>query len=130
MLVLIGFPFVGAYLIFYGAIMNLPKEYFEASRVEGCSWIKRIIKIDIPLIAPQIKYIFIITFIGAVQEFNLVYLTTQGGPGHATYTPMLEMYNNVTQFQNYGLASAMGLFMFVLLFGATLINLRINTNHN
>jgi ABC-type sugar transport system permease subunit len=50
-----------------------------------------------------------------------------GGPGHATYTPILELYYNMTKFQQYGVAAAMGVFLFIVIFGATIMNLRIQT---
>lgn len=126
-LLLIGFPWVGSYLIFYGSLMGVPSALYEAAKLDGCKFFTRIWKIDIPLILPQIKYIFVTTFIGSLQNFGTVYMTTKGGPGHSTYTPALEMYMNMSQFQNYGVAAAMGLFLFVVIFGATLINLRMNT---
>ena len=126
-LVFIGFPYIGAYIIFYGALISIPESLFDAAKIDGCGWWRRIISIDVPLISPQMKYVFVTTFIASVQNFGLVYLTTMGGPGHATYTPILELYYNMTKFQQYGVAAAMGLFLFIIIFGATLMNLRIRT---
>ncbi|WP_167859122.1 ABC transporter permease subunit [Paenibacillus cymbidii] len=126
-LILIGFPWVGAYIIFYGALMGISSQLFEASKVDGCSWVRRVWSIDLPLIIPQLKFIFVVSFIGSIQDFGRIYLTTMGGPGHATYTPMLELYYNMTRFQNYGVASAMGISMFVVIFAATLVNMRIKS---
>jgi ABC-type sugar transport system permease subunit len=126
-LIFIGFPFIGSYIIFYGALIGVPDSLFDAAKIDGCSWWRRIISIDIPLISPQIKYVFVVSFISSVQNFSLVYLTTMGGPGHATYTPILELYYNMTKFQQYGVAAAMGVFLFIVIFGATIMNLRIQT---
>lgn len=127
-LVLINFPWVGAFIIFYGALINLPSSLFDSAKIDGCKWIRRIWSIDVPLILPQIKYIFVLSFIFSIQDFGRVYLTTMGGPGHSTYTPMLELYFNMSRFNNYGLAAAMGLFLFILVFGATLFNLKIKSS--
>ncbi|NLY60663.1 MAG: PQQ-binding-like beta-propeller repeat protein [Clostridiales bacterium] len=126
-LVFIGFPFIGSYIIFYGALIGIPSSLFDAAKIDGCGWWRRMLFIDIPLISPQIKYVFVVSFIASVQNFGLVYLTTMGGPGHSTYTPILELYYNMTKFQQYGVAAAMGLFLFIVIFGATLMNLRIQT---
>ncbi len=126
-LIFIGFPFIGSYIIFYGALIGVPDSLFDAAKIDGCSWWRRIISIDIPVISPQIKYVFVVSFISSVQNFSLVYLTTMGGPGHATYTPILELYYNMTKFQQYGVAAAMGVFLFIVIFGATIMNLRIQT---
>lgn len=59
---MMGFPFVGSYLIFYGALMNVPSSYYEAAELDGCALWKRIFIIDIPMISAQIKYVFILAF--------------------------------------------------------------------
>ena len=64
-------------------------------------------------------------FIGSVQDFQRIYLTTEGAAG--TYVPMLEMYYNLTKFNNLGMAAAMGLILFLVLMVATLINLKLKT---
>lgn len=127
MLILIGFPWVGSFLIFYGAFKGVPDSFHEAAKVEGAGYFKILFSIDIPLILPQIRYVLIMALISGVQEFNLVYFTTGGGPGNATYVPMLEIYLQVTKYQNYGVAAAMGVFMFIVLFSLTFVNLRLTT---
>ena len=126
-LVFIGFPYVGGYLLFYGAIMSVPKELYEAATLDGCGWWQRIVHIDIPLISPQLKYVFVTGFIGSIQDFGRVWLTTKGGPGYSTYIPALELYNNISQFNNYGMAAAMGLFLFVIILVITIFNMKIKT---
>ncbi len=124
-LVFIGFPWIGAYLIIYGALISIPDSIYDAAKIDGCGWFRSIISLDVPLIAPQLKYLFVVSFIASVQDFGRIYLTTGGGPGHATYTPMLELYFNMSKFQKYGEASAMGIFLFVVIFAVTVMNLRM-----
>ena len=118
---LMGFPFVGGYLIFYGGMMNIPSSYYEAAELEGIGIWKRLFFIDIPLIVPQLKYIFIMSFIHSLQNFARVFTTTSGY--HGTSTPIVIMYQNMLN-HNYGLASAYATVIFVLLFFATFMNLR------
>lgn len=124
-LIFFGFPWIGSYIILYGALMGVPKSFYEAAKLDGCTWFKRMVMIDLPLVSPQLKYIFVITFIGSVQDFQRIYLTTEGAAG--TYVPMLEMYYNLTKFNNLGMAAAMGLILFLVLMVATLINLKLKT---
>ena len=125
-IIAIGFPWISpfALLIFYGGLITIPQELFDAARVDGATWWKRFTRIDLPMLLPQIKLLMILAFIGSVQEFQLIFLTTGGGPGNVTYTPALELYYNATLFNNFGLASAMGTFLFVIILGGTIINLR------
>lgn len=117
----IGFPFVGAYLIFYGGMMNISSSYFEAAELEGIGIWKRFFSINLPLIIPQLKYVFITSFIHSLQNFSRTYMVTGGQFG--TYTPIHIMYQNMVE-GNYGLASAYATVIFILLFFATFVNLR------
>lgn len=121
-LVCFGFPWVGQYLIYYGALRGIPESIYEAAELDGFSWFGRLVKIDIPMIAAQIKYIFVTTFISSIQNFSRVFITTNGA--FDTNIPALELYKNITTHQNYGVASAMGIILFILIFGATLYNMR------
>lgn len=126
-LVLMGFPYVGSYLIFYGAMMNVPDSYYEAAELDGITVTKRFLFIDIPLIFPQIKYVIIMTFIASVQNFARVYMITGGDWG--TKTPIFTMYKQVLD-GNYGLASAYATVIFIFLFAATVLNFRMQRKDN
>ena len=122
-LIFMNFPWVGSYLIFFGAISGVDKEIYEAAKLDGCGWLRRMIKIDIPLIVPQIKYVFIQTFIGSVQNYTLILITTGGDYG--TNTPALMMYFTTVVQKNYGVASAMGVVLLIFLMVATIINFKM-----
>ena len=120
-LIMMGFPFVGSYLIFYGAMMNIPDSYYEAAELDGITVMKRFIFIDIPLIFAQIKYVFVMTFISSVQNFGRIYMVTDGGKG--TAAPIYVLYERI-KGQNFGLASAYATILFIFLFAATAMNMR------
>ncbi len=128
-IIFMGFPWVNsfAFLVFYGGLINIPEELFEAAKVDGSTPSWNFFHIHLPLISPQIKMLIITTFIGAVQDYGGVYLLTQGGPGYTTYVPGLELYYAATKFGQYGYACAMGLVMFVVILIGSLLNLRIRT---
>lgn len=121
-LVFIGLPWVGQYILFYGALMSIPESYKESAKLDGCTWLKSIIYIDIPMIIPQLKYVFIITFINSIQDFGRVYMTT--GQISATNIPSLQMYMTLNSGSGYGRAAAMGMLLFIVVFGATLFNMK------
>jgi len=125
-IIAMGLPWVSpfALLIFYGGLISIPQELFDAAKVDGATWLTRFWRIDLPLLMSQIKLLVILAFIGSVQEFQSIFLTTGGGPGSVTYTPALELYYQATRFNNYGLASAMGTVLFIVILGGTIINLR------
>lgn len=130
-LIAFGFPWIGSYLIFYGAISGINSSYFEAAKLDGCSWLKRIIKIDLPLIMPQIKYIFVTSFIASVQNYTsifVIYGTTGGNKGEIK-TPALLMYREIIN-ANYGVASVMGVTVFLFLSVATFLNFRMQSDNS
>jgi ABC-type sugar transport system permease subunit/outer membrane protein assembly factor BamB len=125
-IIAIGFPWVSAFalLIFYGGLISIPMELFDAAKVDGARFWQRIWRIDLPLLTPQFRLLLILGFIGGVQEFQLIYLTTGGGPGNVTYTPALELYYQAVRFNNFGFASAIGTVLFLVILGGTILNMR------
>jgi ABC-type sugar transport system permease subunit len=125
-IVFMGFPWVSAFalLIFYGGLISIPGELFDAAALDGASTLRRIINVDLPLLLGQIRLLLILTFIAMVQEFSAVFLTTGGGPGSSTYVPSLELYYQAVRFNNFGMASAIGAVLFLVILGGTIINLR------
>ena len=125
-IIFIGVPWVNAFalLIFYGGLISISNEIIDASLVDGASTWRRFWSIDLPLLMGQIKLLLILNFINAVQTFELVYLTTQGGPGAATYTPALELYYMAMRMDRMGVASAIGMILFIIILAGTIINMR------
>ncbi len=125
-IVFIGFPWVGAFalLLYYGGLISIPTELFDAAKVDGASGWRRFWMIDLPLLMGQIKLLLVLGFIGGMQEFGIVFLTTEGGPYNSTYTPALELYYQAMRFNNFGLASAIGTVLFLVIMVGTIINLK------
>lgn len=125
-IVFIGFPWVGAFalLLYYGGLISIPTELFDAAKVDGASGWRRFWMIDLPLLMGQIKLLLVLGFIGGMQEFGIVFLTTEGGPYNSTYTPALELYYQAMRFNNFGLASAIGTVLFLVIMVGTVINLK------
>lgn len=128
-IVFAGFPFASAFhfLIYYGGLIGISRELFDAAKVDGCSRWRAMFLIDFPLISPQIKLMLILAFIGTIQDFGASYFLTEGGPGISTYVPGLELFFNATKFGRYGYASALGMVMFIFILGMTILNMRVKT---
>ncbi|MDQ3248577.1 MAG: ABC transporter permease subunit, partial [Chloroflexota bacterium] len=129
-IIAIGFPWVSAFalLIFYGGLISIPQELFDASKVDGASVWRRFWSLDLPLLLPQFKLLLILGFIGGVQEFQSIFITTGGGPGNVTYTPALELYYQAVRFNNFGLASAIGTVLFLVILLGTVFYMRYITS--
>ncbi|MHB9031957.1 MAG: outer membrane protein assembly factor BamB family protein [Anaerolineae bacterium] len=125
-IIFIGFPWIGVFplLLLYGGLITIPMDLFDAAKVDGANLWQRFIHIDLPLLISPIRTLLILGFIGGVQSFEIIFLTTMGGPGHATYVPSLELYFQATLFNRMGMASAIGTLLFIVILGGTILNMR------
>ena len=122
----IGFPWISGmnFLILHNALNNLDGEVKEAASVDGCTSWKLVRYIHLPSLVPYIGTLAMLSVIGSLQDYGRILVTTNGGPGYATYVPALIMYNNMNG--EIGYAAAVGVFCFVLILIFTTI-LRIGT---
>jgi raffinose/stachyose/melibiose transport system permease protein len=122
----IGFPWVGGtwMLVYLAGLINIPTEVIDASIVDGCGPLRRIIAIDLPLILGQLKLRMILTCMGALQQFVSVLVLTDGGPYFATMVPGLYLFRQAFDRNRLGYASAVGVILFVFIFVLTFINNR------
>ena len=106
---------VGQPIILYIASLgNIPVTYLEVAEIDGASWWAKVLHIFWPLVKPTTLYIAIITTINSFQTFALVQLLTGGGPMYRTSTILFSLYKSAFELQNYGLASAMGIILSII----------------
>ena len=122
----IGFPFAGGIniLIYYAGLTAIPDSVHEAAELDGATGIKKFLTIDVPLVMSQVKLLVMLTIIGGIQGFESVYILTDGGPGFKSMLPGLWMYKNAFDFQRMGYACAIGVMLFLLILGLTVLNLK------
>jgi ABC-type sugar transport system permease subunit len=108
--ILTGFPWVDifAFLVFYGGLLTINSEIFDAAAVDGANVVRRFLSIDLPGLRPQIMLVLFFAFIGSIQGFEGIYVLTGGGPGTATSVPALEMFLKISKTAQFGYASAIG----------------------
>ena len=88
-------PFI--VLIATAALLALPKDVFEAAKIDGAGWWATLWSITLPLLVPIIAATFIIRWLGAVKMFDIVLAATYGGPGKATNVLNLFIYEEAFQ---------------------------------
>lgn len=125
--IILGFPWTNgtSILIYISGLNAISEEVIEASKLDNCSTWKRIRKIDLPLLLGQVRYFFIFGLIGLLQDYGIQIVLTNGGPGYSTYVPGWYMYRLAFTSGRYGYASAVGIFLFVLIFIISLIAFKI-----
>ncbi len=107
--------FGSAMIIFLNALREIPKEYYEAAKVDGCGHIRAFFKITLPLLRNVIFLNLVLQTIAAFQEFNAPYMLTCGGPVKSTNTIALLIYNEMFRYNNIGYANAVSWSLFMII---------------
>ena len=108
-------------IILVAGINDIPYTYFEASEIDGASRTQQFFYITIPNLLPTLNFIITTSIIGAFQVFDIVYVTTGGGPDFSTETIVQYIYNRgFSDPYDMGYASAMAVELFVVIAVITL----------
>ena len=114
-----------AMLVFLAGLQNIPVDYYEAAQLDGANRWHLFRHITLPLISPTLFFNLIIYMIGALQVFDSVIVLTKGGPGDASRSLVMYIYENAFQFFEMGYASAIAITLFVIIVIMTLIQFRL-----
>jgi raffinose/stachyose/melibiose transport system permease protein len=113
----IAWQFAPFYMILLrAAIIGIPAEIYESARIDGCSGWNRFRRITLPLILPTIITSAVLSVIGSLKYFDLIYVMTEGGPGHSTELMATNMYKQAFVQFNMGYASTIAVAMFAIAF--------------
>lgn len=115
----VGVPYT--MLITSGILMNIPKDMYESAKIDGAGPVVQFFKITLPYMLSVTTPYLITQFIGNINNFNLIYLLTGGGPLSLNYfqageTDLLVtwLYKLTLTEKNYALASTVGIIIFVI----------------
>lgn len=106
-------------MIFLAGLSSIPKDYYEASRLDGTNAWERFRHITLPLLSPVTFFVLVVTTIGAFQVFEQTFVMTNGGPGVSTLTLSYYIWQTAFKFFNLGGASALGYLFFLLVLAVT-----------
>ena len=103
---------IGYFLVlFYAGVMDIPTEQYEAAKVDGAGGVKRFWHVTVPGLKPVV----VLSTIWSFQVFDIVYSMTGGGPGGATTTIVMSVFQGIRSFDlGYSSAIAMALLVVVL----------------
>lgn len=118
----LGFTFI----VFSAALGSVPKELTEAARVDGAGGWHIFRKITVPMISPSILFTVTVGVINQLQLFDQPYVLTKGGPGNATQTVVLDVYEQAFQNLRFGYGSALSVVLFIVVLIATFLQFRIS----
>jgi len=111
-------------MVFLAALMAVPRELKEAASLDGASRFQVFRVVTLPAIAPAVALVFVVSSIAALKVFDELYVTVKGvSITQQTVVPLI--YQIAFEEGNYGLASAVGLVLFIIILLLSLINLRL-----
>ena len=103
-----------ATVIYIAGILSIPEQYYEAISIDGGSTWDKFLHITLPLCRPAMNSVVILAFIGGLRTFDLIWVTTKGGPGFATDLLASIIYKQYSAGY-YGLATLGNVLMFILI---------------
>ena len=128
----ICWQFTPFYMVYFmAAFTNIPYDVFEAARIDGATRGQYFWKIALPLLVPSMKSAAILSMVGSLKYFDLIYVMTAGGPGRMTNVMATWSYYSTFRYYEYGPGSAMSIIMaIILVFGSLIINKIVRMQKN
>jgi len=111
-------------IILLAGLQTIPRELYEAARVDGASAWRQFRSITLPLLSPVLLMVGILTVAGYFQLFAEPYVMTQGGPLQSTVSVLYFMYEEGFKWWNLGSASAVAFVLFIIIFAVTALQMR------
>jgi len=116
---------VGYFLvIYYVAILDIPRSLYEAAEMDGANWWKKFFLVTLPSLRGITYLVVTLGTIWSFQVFDLVYIMTGGGPGTSTVTLVMTVYNAAFKQYEMGYAAAISLLLFAIVVVITIIQKR------
>ena len=125
-ILIICWQFTPFYMVYFmAAFTNIPYDVFEAARIDGATRGQYFWKIALPLLVPSMKSAAILSMVGSLKYFDLIYVMTGGGPGTSTELMATYMYKQSFKTFNMGYGSAVAGGMFILISMVSLITMKL-----
>lgn len=116
---------IGFYMVIYIAgLQTVPREQLEAAVIDGAGAAARFFRITLPLILPSVTICVFYSLSNALKTFDVIFSLTFGGPGHATTSIALDIYNTAFSDSRFGYGSAKSVALFLLILVVTVVQLR------
>jgi raffinose/stachyose/melibiose transport system permease protein len=105
--------------------MTVPKDLQEAAVVDGANKLQVLLKVTLPSMLPVIQSIIIIDVISSLKQMEMIYLSTEGGPGGTTQFLAVYLYLRAFKYGEYGYGNAISVLFVILAILATIVIQRL-----
>jgi raffinose/stachyose/melibiose transport system permease protein len=111
-------------VLFIAGVQKIPMSLYDAAKVDGSGPVREFFAVTLPGLSNELVVAFTLTVIGALRTFDIIYVTTLGGPGIATDVPSLEIYHRAFEYNEVGSAAAVSVALALIIFAVTALILR------
>jgi len=111
-------------ILLTAGLKAIDETYYEAAMIDGANGWKSFWHLTLPMLTPTLFFLVVTHCINYVQMFDAAYILTEGGPGHATTTVVMQIYNTAFQYFRMGEASSYAWVLFVFVFVVTAIQFK------
>lgn len=112
-------------VLFLAGIAQIPQELYEAARVDGAGFFRELMAVTLPALRGPLSVALTLTVVAALKTFDIVFVTTGGGPGTSTTVPAYQVYNLAFNQGQVGMATTIGIILTVLVLVITVLIRRI-----
>ena len=112
-------------LLFISGTANISTELYDAAKLDGAGAIREFFSVTLPGLRPQLAVAMTLTLIAALRVFDLVWLTTRGGPGTSSITPSVLLYSKAFTQSDVGAGAAIGVLLAILALVVALVIVRV-----
>ncbi|WP_419992462.1 carbohydrate ABC transporter permease [Streptomyces boninensis] len=106
-------------VLFLAGAQRIPRELYEAARIDGAGAVREFFTVTLPGLRAEIAVALTLTIVAGLRNFDLIYITTSGGPGNSTSVPAYEVYHRAFETNQVGSAAAVGVALTVVIFVLT-----------
>lgn len=110
-----------AMVLFLAGVQRIPKDLYDAARVDGAGPIREFLYVTLPGLRYEMEVVMILAAIAAIRNFELIFVTTHGGPGTSTLTPAFIMYLDAFNVGQVGSAASIAVVLTVMILAAVVI---------
>jgi raffinose/stachyose/melibiose transport system permease protein len=112
-----------AMVLLTAGVQKIPSSLYDAARVDGAGPFREFLAVTLPGLRGEIAVALTLTTVYALRNFDLIYITTHGGPGNSTTVPAYQVFSRAFESGRVGSAAAVGITLTFVIF---LISLGIN----
>lgn len=110
-------------ILFLAAMQSIPKHLYDAASIDGATGAQAFRLVTLPLMRPTILFATVMATIWNLQLFDSPYVMTKGGPGHASMTVVMYIYQQAFRYDSMGLAATMSLILLLIIMTLALLQL-------